>query len=360
MLVVTGGFDGHVDGSAPRVLQYPVSRAHPALTFSSNAVFGGAVTAIQVSRFGPDVVVTSSYDLAYGYSLVRWGITTPTIFIYHSAFYSAWTQRLAAREGAAGWLGRASAGFARHVERRVLHQSSRVVAVSPFSLREISSILGPGFEGRSRLVHTGVDTQLFSPGSREAARAALGLSPDAVVLATVGRLAPVKRYDRAVHAAARLTRQGVPVTLLVIGDGPERQRLEALAQELGANDSVRFEGHRDGAELVTRLRAADVQLCTSEFENWSLALLEGLACGLPVLGTPFGGTAEMLGPVDPILVLEDGEVQSIVARLIFLISDRGRLDELGARARTYAESFGWPAVVEKLEQVFEEAIRRAV
>jgi glycosyltransferase involved in cell wall biosynthesis len=263
VLVVTGGFPGHVGGSKPRVLQYPVSRAHSALTFSTNAVFGGATTAIQASSFGPDVVVTSSYDIAYGYGALRLGTRKPTIFIYHSAFYSDWTRRLARRQGLAGWLGQRAAGFARHVERRVLHQSDRVVAVSPFSLREISAVLGPNFEGRSRLVHTGVDTQLFSPGSRAAARAALGLSSKDVVLATVGRLAPVKRYERAVHAAARLTKQGVPVTLLVIGEGPERQRLEKLAHELGANGAVRFEGHRDGAELVTRLRAVDLQLCTS-------------------------------------------------------------------------------------------------
>jgi glycosyltransferase involved in cell wall biosynthesis len=68
----------------------------------------------------------------------------------------------------------------------------------------------------------------------------------------------------------------------------------------------------------------------------------------------------MLGPVDPSLVLDDGEVESIVERLNSLLRDRGRLEELGTRARTYAESFGWPTVVEKLEQVFAEAIRSAV
>jgi len=356
VLVITGGFRGNSDGPAPRVLQYPVSRAHPALTFSSNAIFGGAATTFQASRFHPDVVITSSYDLAYGYSLAGRRNEIPSVFIYHSAFYSDWTRRLAGRNGVAGWFGRRAAAFARHVERRVLRESNRVVAVSPFSLREISTSLGGGLNARCRLVPTGVETQVFSPGSRGEARATLGLHTDATVLATVGRLAPVKRYDRAIAATARLIQEGLAATLLVIGDGPERSRLERLANELGINEAVRFEGHCDGGELVTRLRAADLQLCTSEFENWSLALLEGMACGLPVVGTPFGGTAEMLGAVDPVLVLEDGEVNSIVERLNSLFADRPRLRDLGIRSRQYAESFDWGVVVERLERVLTEAI----
>lgn len=349
--VVTGDFTGPPPQGAPPIVRYPVSRTHPGLTFGTNALFGGATTAIERSRFHPDVVVLSSYDLAYGYQKFGDG---PIVFIYHSSFHSEWTRRLAAGPGARGAFGRTIARFARHVEHVVLGRARLIIAVSPFSAREIATLGASPAEG-CRVIPTGVDTTLFSPGSRTDARRELGLPQEDLVLVTVGRLARVKRYDRAIAATAELLRRGLSVRLLVVGDGPERASLERLTAEHGITDKVRFEGHRDGQKLVVCFRAADIQLCTSEFENWSLALLEGLACSVPALGTPFGGTPEMLREVDPRLVLVSGEPRDVADGVERLgATDRATL---APRCRAYAERFNWDAAVSRVEEALQEVAR---
>ncbi|WP_424213278.1 glycosyltransferase [Streptomyces sp. BI20] len=129
----------------------------------------------------------------------------------------------------------------------------------------------------------------FDPAVREATRARIGLPADAFVVGGVGRLVPGKRFDVAVRAVAALP----AARLVLVGDGPERARLRALAGELGAADRVHLLGERDplgarGGPAVTPgvpelLSAMDVFVSPSKEEAFGLAVLEALAAGLPVL-----------------------------------------------------------------------------
>ena len=106
------------------------------------------------------------------------------------------------------------------------------------------------------------------------------------------------------------------------------------------------------------MQAADLQVCSSAFENLSLAILEGMACGTPVLGTPGGGTPELLSQIDPALVLPDDHAHSIADALPHWLSDRQRLADLGRRARRVAvERYDWDRVVDGLESVCAEVAR---
>jgi glycosyltransferase involved in cell wall biosynthesis len=103
------------------------------------------------------------------------------------------------------------------------------------------------------------------------------------------------------------------------------------------------------------MQAADLQVCSSAFENLSLAILEGMACGTPVLGTPGGGTPELLSQIDPGLILEDDHAHTIADALCSWSTDRQRLAELGQRARQVAVSrYDWERVVDGLESVCAE------
>lgn len=347
LVVATGRFGVHSAVSGVRVVQYPHSRQHPLLTFWTHALSSRLAVARVMRRWRPDIVVLSSYDTAYGYGFAA-PRQVPSIFIYHSSFHSEAVLHLGRRTGAFRLLARPARAFLYHVEATVLRSATRVVAVSPFSKREIARHLGRETDERCSVIETGVDTIRFTPGDRQKAREQLGLPGDALVLVTVGRLAAVKRYDRAIAATAALRRAGFDAVLLVVGEGPERRRLSALAQELGITAYVRFEGHRDEGQLVERFRAADIQLCTSDFENWSLALLEGLACGLPVVGTPFGGIPDLLSQVDPALVVRSARPEDIAASVAKFAGDT-RMRALSRRARAVAESYDWEQVVTRLE-----------
>ena len=146
----------------------------------------------------------------------------------------------------------------------------------------------------SKIVHiyNGVDTTRFSPGPGERVRARLGLSVDQPVIGTVARLDPVKDQPGLLRAFALAVRQEPEAVLLIVGDGPCRPALEALAGSLGVRRSVQFLGER--SDVPDLLRAMDVFVLPSIAEGISNTVLEAMATGLPVVATRVGGNPELV------------------------------------------------------------------
>jgi len=211
-----------------------------------------------------------------------------------------------------------------------------------------------------RVIPTGVETEYFAPpADQTAARAAIGVHADEPIVLGVGRLAGVKQFDRLVTAFAVACARGLRARLIIAGDGPERQTLERLVATYGMQDRVQLAGYCDRPRLRALMRAADLQVCTSVFENLSLAILEGMACGTPVLGTPGGGTPELVGQIDAGLVLEDDATHTLAEALPDWLADRRRLAALGERARQVTlDRYDWERVVDGLESVCGELVRR--
>ncbi|MGW7086101.1 glycosyltransferase [Streptomyces sp. NPDC054871] len=159
------------------------------------------------------------------------------------------------------------------------------VAVSPSVAERLSRWGVP--RQRIHVVPNGIDVEpfRFDPRARIAARRQLGLPDDAFVVGGVGRLAPGKRFDVLLHALAALPRD---VRVLLVGGGPDEDRLRAMAAQLGVADRVLFAGERphlstaaDG--LPALLAAMDILASPSPEEAFGLAVVEGIAAGLPVL-----------------------------------------------------------------------------
>jgi glycosyltransferase involved in cell wall biosynthesis len=297
------------------------------------------------------VALAGSYDAALALGWAGVVPRTPLVFLYHSEFYSEWVH---ARRVIRQLLRRYMAA----VERRVFALSARIVAVSEFSASQIRSRL-PGATDRVRVIPTGVETDYFvPPGDQMAVRAAIGVNTDEPIVLGVGRLAGVKQFDRLVTAFAVACARGLQARLVIAGEGPERPNLEHLAATYGVHQRVQMAGYCDRPRLRALMQAADLQVCSSAFENLSLAILEGMACGTPVLGTPGGGTPELVGQVDAGLVLPDDHTHSLAEALPAWLGDRQRLASLGQRARQIAvERYDWERVVDGLEAVCGEVAR---
>ena len=191
--------------------------------------------------------------------------------------------------------------------------------------------------------------------SKADAKRALGLAPDVPLALGVGRLAGVKQFDRLITGFVAARAQGLRATLTIAGGGPEHARLQRLIETFGAQNDITLAGYCDPPRLRAFMQAAEVQVCSSAFENLSLAILEGMACGTPVLGTPGGGTPELLELLDPRLVLADDSAATLADALPTWLADPARLDEFGARARQLAvERYDWERVVDGLEAVCGE------
>jgi glycosyltransferase involved in cell wall biosynthesis len=326
---------------------YRASRAHAVLTHATN-VIGAALTLRGMRGF--DVAISGSYDTAFALGVARVSPQTPLVFLFHSEFYSEWVQQARA-------VGRALfRSYMAEIERRVFDLSARIVAVSDFSRSQIAERL-PRAEPKVRVVPTGVDTSYFVPADKIAAKRALGVPEDLPLLLGVGRLAGVKQLDRLITGFAAAHAQGLKARLVVAGDGPERPKLERLIATYGVGEHVQLAGYCDPPRLRALLQAADLQVCSSAFENLSLAILEGMACGTPCLGTPGGGTPELVSQLDKDLVLPHDTPAAIADALPRWLSDLQRLSELGKRARARAvERYDWERVVDGLENVSREVV----
>ncbi|TFI58774.1 glycosyltransferase family 4 protein [Sphingomonas parva] len=185
-------------------------------------------------------------------------------------------------------------------------------------------------EDRILVHHTGVDLALFAPRDRTEAKAALGI--DGPLIASVGALIPLKRQHLVIEALATLP----GVHLILVGDGPERRRLETRAASLGVADRVRFLGNRPHAELPALLAAADVMVLPSEREGLANVWLESLACGTPVVITDVGGAREVIDRPEAgtLAAPNSADLANAIAALL-------AAPPAQERVRRSAERFGW-------------------
>ncbi|WP_231933274.1 glycosyltransferase [Botrimarina mediterranea] len=177
-----------------------------------------------------------------------------------------------------------------------LRAADGVVAVSDHLRREVVK-LGVD-EAKVNVVYDGVDTSIFSPGSKQEARESLGIPPEQAAILFVGNLVPVKGIDRLLSAAADLVQSTERLHVHLVGAGPEKARLQELAIDLGVSEKVTFHGPREHAELPNWFRAANVVCLPSHSEGVPNVLLESAACGAPFVAFDVGGIREIahLGP----------------------------------------------------------------
>jgi glycosyltransferase involved in cell wall biosynthesis len=195
-------------------------------------------------------------------------------------------------------------------------------------------------ERRLRTVENGVDVQAFTPerGANDGAlREALGIPTDALVVGSVGRLVEVKAYDRLVRAmrGVRDRTHGAvaraALHLVIAGDGPERERLAALAAELQLSDVVHLPGWVQRPAALYRL--CDLFALTSVSEGASLSLLEAMACGSAPVVTDVGGNRHMLGVLLRDQLVPPGDGAALERALASTLQSRVRRLVLGAAAR---------------------------
>ena len=249
-------------------------------------------------------------------------------------------------------------------EQQVVEAASRLIANTDTEAAELITLYGADPE-RVRVVHPGVDLDLFHPGDKSAARRALDVADDAVVLLFVGRIQPLKAPDVLVRAAAEMVNSDPALRarlLVVINGGPSGNgmarpdALVELAAELGISDLMRFEPPSNRARLTQWYRAADLSVVPSYSESFGLVAIEAQASGTPVVAAAVGGLHTAVA--DQISgVLVDGhdprEWSHVLARLV---ADPDELARLSLGARTHAENFGWQATTDKMLEVYGEAM----
>ena len=243
-------------------------------------------------------------------------------------------------------------------EQQVVDEADRLIANTEDEARQLIS-LHHADASRIDVVHPGVDLQVFTPGDRGAARAALGVAPDEQVVAFVGRIQPLKAPDVLLRAAARLTARFSRLRVVVAG-GPSGSGLQApdtlvrLAGELGIAGRVTFLPPQSRDDLVAVYRAADLVAVPSYSESFGLVAIEAQACGTPVVAAEVGGL--------PVAV-RDGVSGALVrghgvsewADAIGGLLER-RSGAMSRAAVSHAAKFSWSRTVDGLLAAYGRAI----
>ncbi|MBM6402967.1 glycosyltransferase [Phycicoccus sp. CSK15P-2] len=250
----------------------------------------------------------------------------------------------AVRRRAHGWAWQDAAG--------VLALADVVTSPTPFAaaLAESAGVPGPVLP-----ISCGLDLDRFS-SARDGARfrRKYGL-PSGPVLASVGRLDPEKNVHEFIEALA-LVRAHRDVHLLVVGDGAERPRLEALAAERGVADSVTFTGVLDDAELPEAYAAADFFGIAGTAELQSLVTLEAMATGLPVLGVDAGALPHLVQHGRTGWLYPHGDVEELAGRLAALLEDPESARRMGRNAGAVAAGHDLGATLEAFLGLYEACL----
>lgn len=252
-----------------------------------------------------------------------------------------------------GYFGSTMSGGILRAERLLGARTQRVIALSETQRAElISERIAPA--ERISIVPLGLDLSRFGSIDRAAARASLGISPDALVVVAVGRLVPIKRIDRLLEAFTRLHGDVPAAELWLVGGGSERPALEALAEASGLSASIHFAGW--SADTPSWYAAADIVALTSEREGTPLALIEAAAAGRPVVAMAAGGVSDIVLDGVTGFVVPAGDTSALADRLADLARDPAMRARMGEAAPVHARSFDGERLVDDLDRLYREQL----
>ena len=180
-------------------------------------------------------------------------------------------------------------------------------------------------------IYNGVDTEQFIPRDGLAIRHELALPPAAPVVGILAALRPEKNHELFLAGAAAIHVELPETHFLIIGEGPERPRIEQLATKLGIADRIHLLGSR--SDVPELMGAIDVLALTSHNEASPVSILEALSCGVPVVSANVGSVSETVVPGETGLLFAAGDLDGYVAATLQLLKDSSLREQLGTSGR---------------------------
>jgi asparagine synthase (glutamine-hydrolysing) len=350
-----------------RVVRHPVGGVGPIGFVRSVLREGGAAFSRLVNQETFDLINVHQPLAASAVLGVPESSRLPILYTYLSPWSDEYRIRLIRR----GQPPRAAAALAdrawihlnsqarERMERRALQRADQMLVLSDFSTSQLSDIHGIPVE-KVRVIPGGVDTDKFRPAAdRAALRRELGLPPGLLLL-TVRNLEPRMGLDALITAMRTVAAARPDCRLYIGGSGPLKEKLVDQVQELELEHVIRFTGFIPEERLADYYAAADLfVLPTRYLEGFGLVTVEALACGTPVLGTPVGGTQEILRNFDPCFLFHSTEAEEIAARILERLPEIEENQALRDRCRRYAvDTYGWDVLIPRIERLMVEMAGR--
>jgi glycosyltransferase involved in cell wall biosynthesis len=250
------------------------------------------------------------------------------------------------------------------VEKAVLETAERIVATSPQEQEHMRSLVST--KGNIDIIPCGTDIERFGSYTKQAARAALGIDPEAKMVFYVGRFDPRKGIETLVRAVGQSQLRGKEKLQLIIGggsrpgqsDGNERERIEGIVAELGMTDFTTFPGRLGDDILPAYYAAADVCVVPSHYEPFGLVAIEAMASSTPVVASDVGGLQFTVIPEETGLLAAPQDEAAFAAAIDRILSNPDWANQLGQQARVRVEEkFSWDGVAHQLSELYIKLLK---
>jgi len=249
------------------------------------------------------------------------------------------------------------------VEGELAQQADLLIASTSDEAQELIEGYGADPE-RVSVVPPGVDLGMFQPTDRGVARREIGYGSGRLLL-FVGRLERLKGVEVAIRALALLRdRRHNDVRLLILGEDSqegeesEKERLKAIASEVGVRDRVDFVGSVAHHELPYFYAAADVCVMPSYSESFGLVALEAQACGCPVVASGVSGLRSVVRDEVSGYLIDEHDPATYAERIGRLLENSELAQQMGRRGRLLAQRFSWTRTADRLDELFENVVQR--
>ena len=237
--------------------------------------------------------------------------------------------------------------FLKPIIRRIWHRAGAVTAISA-DQTALARCTMPAL--RLVTIPNGVDTEAFCPGDRR--------TRQEINVVCAARLIERKGQHYLLEALAKLQSScRRPVRVTLVGTGDAEPALRDLAMRLGIAEMVAFLGYVPRERMPQVYHDADIFVLPSQQEGMSIALLEAMASGLPVIVTPTGGTGELVTKQVNGDIVPWADVPALAGALKCMVEDDGARARMGAEGRRQAMRFGWPALAARYLELCDHVMR---
>jgi glycosyltransferase involved in cell wall biosynthesis len=285
--------------------------------------------------------------------------TIPKIYTCHSLSFEEFISR---NGNSHRFLSRIKSFLQSHghkkIEKNILKKSNEIIVLSRFTKNKINHIYRIK-DDKIRIIPGGVDLNRFAPAiDKRTIRKRLSIPSSKIILFTVRNLVQRMGLENLIIAFNDLIKQNAEINLVIGGEGKLKTGLIALARSFGIEDHINFVGFIPEEQLPFYYQMADLfVLPTKELEGFGLVTLEALASGLPVLGTPIGGTKEILGCLEDDFIFENTEPQSMSKKILEkyqIMKENAQMwEEIRQRCRKFVErNYSWEKNIDALQSLF--------
>ncbi|NOY84208.1 MAG: glycosyltransferase [Nitrospirae bacterium] len=235
---------------------------------------------------------------------------------------------------------------------------NQILSVSQAHRQKMTDLVGFPHE-QIRAIVNGVDTDLFFPNPeiKKEIRKKLGLKKDSFCIGTVGSLRPVKNQLLLINACKTILHNFENVEVMIVGEGPLKAQLKQEVKTLGFSEKIHFAGGQTNIPEI--LNALDVFVLPSLSEGMPNAVLEAMACGIPVIATSVGGVPEVIEDGKNGMLISSGDEEALILSLGEVIQDQEKRLSFGIEAQRRAKTyFSLKNMVSEYQMFYESLLQK--